>query len=73
MDGFTKKDLRVPASIRNHPGVRYAVLGDEEGSDFRYFVELHSGWLFTDGSKTGGTGGGFNTAAAFHSAKAKYA
>jgi hypothetical protein len=59
------KDQRVPATIRNHPAVRYAVPGEVEGSDYRYFIELHRGWMFENGAKAGGTGGGFNRVADF--------
>jgi len=68
---YDKKDLRVPSTIRNHPGVRYCVLGDEAGSDYRYFVLLRDGWTFTEGAKSDCTGGGFNRVADFHDAQAK--
>jgi hypothetical protein len=55
------KDPRVPATIRNHPAVMYCVPGEVEGSDYRYWVELHREWIFTRGAKENCTGGGVNT------------
>lgn len=66
-----KKDSRVPASIRNHPAVRYCVLGDEEGSDYKFWIELHSGWKFTQGRAENCTGIGCDTVADFRYASAK--
>ena len=63
MDAYI--DPRLPATIRNHPGVFYAVMGEVEGSDYKYWIELHRNWRYTCGSKQGGTGGGFNSVADF--------
>lgn len=63
------KDPRVPATIRNHPAVMYCVPGEVEGSDYRYWVELHREYRFTRGAKADCTGGGFDTVKMFQYAK----
>ena len=36
--------MKIPKSILSHPAVHSVVLGEEQGSDSKYWVFLNNGW-----------------------------
>lgn len=53
--------MKVPATILKHPAVLYAVPGEDEGSDSKYWVFIKDDYKFTAGHAKDCIGGaGFN-------------
>jgi hypothetical protein len=61
----------IPKTIRNHPSVKFADLGDNQGSDYKYYCELKEGWKFTSGRMEGCSSLFFNTVRDFREANPK--
>jgi len=49
--------MRIPKTIANHPSVQAVVSGEDQGSDYKYWVFLKDGHQFTGGRMAGCTGG----------------
>lgn len=59
--------MKTPKTIKNHPAVETVTSGYDQGSDYKYWVDLKHEPMhrFTHGSKEGSTSGGFNTVKEF--------
>jgi hypothetical protein len=64
--------MKIPKSISGHPAVESVVPGEDQGSDFKYWVFLKPGYYFTAGHAEGGCGGAsFESAAEFVASRPK--
>lgn len=55
----------APKYIRDHPAVESYDTGANQSSDYRHYVELKEGWVFTRGRNEGGSSLFFNNKADF--------
>ena len=58
--------MNIPKTISKHPLVNFADSGDNQGSDYRYWIELHPNYVF-DGYLSGVKG--FNSVKDFTQTK----
>lgn len=51
---------KLPKYITAHPGVEFADTGENQGSDYRWYIELRDGWCLAWGRNEGGGSYFFN-------------
>jgi hypothetical protein len=61
--------MKFSKTMTNHPGVSEVLSGDDEGSDYKYWVGLKPGWTFENGRMAGCSGAFFNKVSDFLYAK----
>jgi hypothetical protein len=52
---------KLPKYLTSHPGVKFADTGDNQGSDYRWYVEFKDGWCPSNGRNEGGGSLFFNS------------
>lgn len=60
--------MKLPTTIINHPAVAKVTSGEDEGSDYRFYVWLKDGWSYKYGRNAGCQGCFFNTVRQFQDA-----
>lgn len=45
---------KLPKYLTSHPGVKFADSGENQGSDYRWYMELKDGWCLSSGRNEGG-------------------
>lgn len=45
---------KLPKYLTSHPGVALVTTGDDQGSDYRWYVEFKAGWCPASGRNEGG-------------------
>lgn len=51
-----------------HKSIENCYVGEDQGSDYQWWVELKAGWRFTEGRLEGCRWGGFNDQKSFDNA-----
>lgn len=59
--------MRFPKYLTEHPGIKLVDSGENQGSDYRWYVEFRDGWCPATGRNEGGGALFFNTQEEFKS------
>lgn len=58
--------MKLPKTFQTHPAIAFADFGENQSSDYKFYIELKSGWKFTWSKYEGCSSGFFNRVSEFN-------